>query len=86
MLPAYVVVDVEMYGFLLVCRRGTCFCEDILEFFLVNEQKKRQERVPDSLDSMWEAHYYMGTTVVPCLRLPTSKKRTCIRPLLRIQL
>ena len=43
-----------MFGVLLVCSRGTCFCEDKLEFFLVNEQKKRQEHVRDSLDSMWD--------------------------------
>ena len=42
MLPVYVVIDVEMYRFVLVCCRGTPFCEEKTVFFL--QIKKNSER------------------------------------------
>ncbi len=63
---------------------GTHPCEkENQSLILKNNEKKVKEPVHFSLDTMWEAQYYMYTTVVPCFCLPTSKMRTCIRPVLR---
>jgi hypothetical protein len=54
--PIYIVVDVENYGFLLDYYRDTSFWENQSLIF-ANNEKKVKEPVNFSLDTMLEAQY-----------------------------